>query len=214
MAVRRGRAFSPREAKILKKNVIPFENEWEQAFGTPEMNDTWFITGKSASGKSSFVMQLAKELCKYGMVLYVSVEEGLRASFCTRMERFKMTEVQGKFRIIEDSDIEALKERLKKPKSGKFVIVDSFNMAGWSYEQAEDLISSFPHKSFIFIAQEYKGEPMGKPAARLKYLAGIKVRTIGYRAYCQGRYAGDTALYYTIWAEGAAKVWNETGNKI
>lgn len=42
-----------------------------------------------------------------------------------RLEQFKMSEVQGSFRIITDGDYEALRERLHKPKSAKFVIVDS-----------------------------------------------------------------------------------------
>ena len=57
-----------------------------------------------------------------------------------------------------------------------------------------------------------KGKPIGKPAIRLKYKAGVKVRTQGYRAYCQGRYAGRVGAYYSIWEEKEVEVYNNQQN--
>ena len=194
---------------------MPFEGKWKDVFGEPEQGDTWFISGASASGKSSFVMQLAKMLCSLGNVLYVSLEEGVGVSMQRRLAQFKMNEVQGSFRITTDGDIDALAERLAKPKSAKFIIVDSYQVAfeaGWEYNLTRDLIDRFKHKTFIFISQEDKGKPLGKPAVRLKYKAGVKVRTQGFRAYCQGRYSGNVSEYFTIWEEMAVEVYNEKSN--
>ena len=69
------RAYSPREILKMTYKPIPWDGEWERCFGQPDMYDTWFISGPSAGGKSSFVMQLAKKLCEYGVVLYCSFEE-------------------------------------------------------------------------------------------------------------------------------------------
>lgn len=69
------------------------------------------------------------------------------------------------------------------------------------------LLDQFPRKSFIFVSQNYKGEPKGKTANDLKYDAGVKVSTMGYRAYCTGRYVDDAAAYFTIWEEGAYKYY-------
>ena len=209
------RAYSPKDVANINHKVLPLEGKWKDTFGEPEQGDTWFITGPSASGKSSFVMQLAKMLCGFGNVLYVSLEEGVGVSMQRRLAEFKMHEVQGSFRIITDGDIEDLANRLAKPKSAKFIIVDSYQFAyeaGWEYRLTAALIDRFPKKTFIFVSQEDKGKPLGKPAIRLKYKAGVKVRTQGFRAYCQGRYSGNVSEYFTIWEEKAVEVYNEKSN--
>ena len=59
------RAYNPREVSQKKYEVIKWDGQWRESFGRPAMNETWFISGASAQGKSSFVMQLAKKLCEY-----------------------------------------------------------------------------------------------------------------------------------------------------
>lgn len=202
------RAFSPREILAKTYDTMPWDGEWARAFGQPEVNATWLIHGPSAAGKSSFVMQLAKELCKYGTTLYMSYEEGISQSFQQRLARFRMKDVQGHFRIATADTIEELTERLTRKKSPKFVIIDSFQKAGWGYDETEALIGRFRRKCFIFISQEDKGQPMGKPAKRLKYYAGVKVRVAGYKAYCQGRFIPEAGVYYPVWEEGILKTTN------
>lgn len=205
------RCYSPREVFNKKYKPIPWGEEWSEPFGEVPENETWFISGASASGKSSFVMQLAKELCRFGTVLYASYEEGVSMSFQKRMKRERMNEVQGRFRVAVNDTFEDLVERLKRPKSPKFIMFDSFQESNLTYEQAVELIDMFPRKGFIFISQEYKGQPMGKPAGRLKYKAGIKIRVSGYKAYCQGRFTGKPGSYYTVWEEGILRTTNNLG---
>lgn len=206
------RAYSPREMLRMKSQPLQWDGEWQKVFGNPDINDTWFISGSSASGKSSFSMQLAKKLCEYGSVLYVSIEEGTSMSFCQRIRRFHMEEVQRKFRVTIDGDMESLKERLHKRKSAKFIILDSFqflqNNYEWDYKQASQLVEEFPHKCFIFISQEYKSEPLGKAAGRLKYMAGVKVRVSGYEATCQGRFIGEAGAVFKVWQDGVIQTSN------
>lgn len=197
---------------------IPWDGEWKKVFGCPDINDTWFISGSSASGKSSFCMQLAKKLCEYGSVLYVSLEERLNMSFQQRIGRFHMEEVQRKFRVTTDGDMESLRERLHKRKSAKFIIIDSFqflqNNYDWTFKDASQLVDEFPHKCFIFISQEIKSEPLGKAAVRLKYLAGVKVRVVGYKALCQGRFIGDAGAALTVWEDGVIQTSNRLPESI
>ena len=205
------RAYNPREVSQKKYEVIKWNGQWRESFGRPAMNETWFISGASAQGKSSFVMQLAKKFCEYGKTLYVSAEEGIRQSFQRRLEMFEMNSVGRKLSIIEDPDINLLKERLSKPKSPRFVIIDSFQMANWTYQDAMELIETFNKKSFIFISQEYKSRPMGADAVRLRYAAGVKIRVSGFMALCSGREkeaAGGGG--FVVWDEGAIRY----GNKI
>lgn len=203
------KAYSPKDIAAKKWVTLPWGERWSQPFGFPAENASWFISGASAQGKSSFVMQLAKELCKYGLTLYLSYEEGVSQSFQRRMGYLGMNEVQGRFRVATDDTYEELVARLKKPKSPKFVIVDSFQLSYWTYEQCETLIRKlFPRKCFIFISQETKGQPMGKPAVKLRYLADMKVRVMGYKAYCLGRSIGEAGSYYVVWEEGIIQTSN------
>ena len=202
------RAYSPKEIAAKKWVTLPWDEKWSKPFGFPAENASWFISGASASGKSSFVMQLGKELCNYGTVLYMSYEEKINQSFQRRMGYLKMNEVQGKFRVVTEGSLEEVIARLKKPKSPKFIIIDSFQVAGWDYPQAVELMETFPKKCFIWISQEKKSQPMGGGAVRLKYICDMKIRVVGYKAYCQGRAIGDPGSYYVVWEDGVIQTSN------
>ena len=206
------RAYTPKDIAAKKWETLPWGEPWSGPFGLPAVNASWFICGASASGKSSFVMQLAKELCKYGPVLYLSYEEGVSQSFQRRMGYLGMSDVQGRFRVVTDDSYDELQVRLRQAKSPRFVIVDSFQVAfdqhGFTYENAVKMMQRFRSKCFIYISQEAKSEPIGKPAVRLRFMCDMKVRVIGYKAYCQGRAIGEAGNYYVIWKEGLIQTSN------
>ncbi|MGP1526371.1 MAG: AAA family ATPase [Candidatus Cryptobacteroides sp.] len=202
------RAYSPKEITGMSIPELPLDGEWEKAFGRPALNDNWFIDGESASGKSSFVMMLAKKLCEYGNVLYWSLEEGAGLSFKKRLQMFNMEAVDKKMIVVVKETLDELSERLAKRRSPHFVIVDSVQYVGASFHQIrKKLLDRFPKKSFVFVSQLYRGEPKGKTANDLKFDAGIKIHTRGFRAYCLGRYSEDTTSYFTIWKEGAIRFY-------
>ena len=58
------------------------------------------------------------------------------------------------------------------------------------------------------VSQEAKGQPLGKPAVRLRYRAGVKVRVVGFRAYCQGRFNPDAGNSFVVWEEGVLRTTN------
>lgn len=208
------RAYSPRDIAAKTWRTLPWGDRWAQAFGYPADTASWFVSGPSASGKSSFVMQLAKELCNYGLVLYMSYEEKVNQSFQRRMCYLGMDEVQGKFRVATDDSYDELVERLRRPKSPKFVIIDSIQVTEWDYPHLKSLTDEFPKKCFIFISQEYKGQPSGKGASKLRYWCDMKVRVMGYKAYCQGRAIGEAGNYYAVWEEGIIKTSNNVSNEL
>lgn len=202
------RAYSPKEIARLQIPELPLEGEWRAAFGRPSRYERWFIDGESTSGKSTFVMLLAKELCKFGKVDYISLEEGANLSFKRRTIRLQMGEAAGRFKAVTNITMEELAERLAKPKSANFVFIDSVQYTGMTFPKIKALLlDRFPRKSFIFVSQNYKGRPKGKPANDLKFDAGVKISTIGFRAYCHGRYVDGAGAYFTIWEEGAYKYY-------
>nr|DAX68996.1 MAG TPA: AAA domain protein [Caudoviricetes sp.] len=202
------RAYSPKEIEKLQIPELPFTGEWEAAFGRPSRFERWFVDGESTSGKSTFVMLLAKKLCEFGRVEYISLEEGTNLSFKRRTIRLQMYEVAGRFKVLTGVTMEELAKRLAKPKSANFVVIDSVQYTGMTFAKIKTLLlDRFPRKSFIFVSQNYKGRPKGKPANDLKFDAGVKISTIGFRAYCHGRYVDGAGTYFTIWEEGAYKYY-------
>ncbi len=201
------RAYSPVEIERLRIPELPFTGEWERAFGRPSRFERWYVDGASTSGKSSFVMMLSKKLCDFGKVDYISLEEGANLSFKKRINRLRMSDVAGRFKVLTGTTVAELAERLAKPKSANFVVIDSVQYLDvQSFARLKRLLlDRFPRKSFILVSQLYKGKPKGKMADDLKFDCGVKVHTKGYRAYCQGRYADDAEAYLTIWEEGACK---------
>ena len=212
--VTKTRAYTPTEVLAKKIKALPLEGEWERAFGCPNISDNWFIDGESASGKSTFVMRLGKMLTRFGKVAYLPLEEGLSLSLQRRLREARMEEVNGRFVLLPHDTVADLIVRLAKPRSPQFIIIDSVQYMGMTFRQIKkELIDRFPKKSFIFVSQNYGGKAKGKTANDLRYDAGVKVSTRGFRAYCSGRFVDDAAAYYTIWPEGAARYYlNEHGN--
>lgn len=203
------RAYSPTEIENLSIPELPLDGEWEAAFGRPSRYERWFIDGESASGKSTFVMLLSKKLCQYGRVDYVSLEEGTSLSFKNRIQRLRMKEAAGSFKVVTNVTVAEIVERLRRPKSANFVVIDSVQYLDVrSFERLKKLLlDRFPRKGFILVSQVYKGRPKGKLADDLRFDCGVKIHTRGYRAYCQGRFTDDAESYYTIWEEGAYKFY-------
>nr|DAR27487.1 MAG TPA: AAA domain protein [Caudoviricetes sp.] len=203
------RAYSPTEIEKLKIPELPLDGDWEAAFGRPSRFERWFIDGASASGKSSFVMMLAKKLCHYGKVDYISLEEGTTLSFKNRVKRLRMNEVAGSFKVVTGVTVSDIVARLERRKSANFIIIDSVQYLDiQSFARLKEaLLDRFPRKSFILVSQVYKGKPKGKMADDLRFDCGVKIRTVGFRAYCQGRFINGADAYFTIWDEGAAKYY-------
>lgn len=182
--------------------TLPFKNEWLDAFAEPERTGTWFIWGASGSGKSSFALQLCSELCKYGNVLYNSLEEGFGLSFKNRLEQHAADIDHKRFHVITDT-IDELYIRLKRRNSAEFIFIDSFQYSGLSYESYMKLKEAFPTKLFIFISQADGKRPAGRAAKRVQFDAALKIFVEGFIAKSNGRFVGSNGGTYTIWEEGA-----------
>lgn len=206
------RAYSVREVLAKKNPHLPFEGVWAKSFGMPSRTGVWIIWGESANGKSSFAMQLAKELTKYGKVAYNSLEESLSLSFQQNMQRCRMEEAGGRFLILDREPIAELGIRLKKQRSPDFVIIDSLQYSGLNYKEYKRLKEQHPSKLFIFISHADGDKPKGATATSIQYDADMKIMVRGYRAICKGRFIPEAGSYYTIWADAEAKYWVGEGN--
>ena len=194
------RALSVKDILDKKYNTFPFEGKWKAAFGTPERVGVWFIWGNSGNGKTSFVMQLCKELCKYDRVLYDSLEEGACLTVQNNLKMHGMSEVSRRLAFIQE-DMEALKKRLRQHKSYNIVVVDSFQYTRMSYRDYISLKEAFPNKLFIFISHAQGKNPRGDAAVGLMYDATLKIWVEGGIAFSKGRFKGQTGEYvaYRSW---------------
>ena len=197
---------------LMRKNreVYAFEGALQEAFGQPEQNGVWFIWGRSGNGKTSFVLQLCKELTRYGKVAYDSLEEGDSLTMQNALMRVGMGDVGRRFILLNES-LKELDTRLKRRRSPDIVVVDSFQYAHIDLKQYEEFIDRYKNKLIIFVSQADGLKPWGRTAQSAMYSASLKIWVEGYRAISKGRYRGNLG-YYTIWAEKAEEYWNKQGN--
>lgn len=188
---------------------FPFEGAWEKAFGHPDRTGTWIIWGNSGNGKSSFVMQLAKYLCRFARVAYDSLEESTGLSLKNSLIRHRMEEVNRRFVILDRESMEELSDRLSKRRSPEIVIIDSFQYSGLTYDTYKAMKEKHSNKLLIFISHAEGMNPEGRAAKKVAYDADVKIFVQGFRAMCKGRFITAPGNYYTIWEEGAAKYWGE-----
>lgn len=199
------RAWSVDNVLSKKFRTLPFDGAWLAACGCPEVCGSWFIYGPPKNGKTSFAMQLAKYMTRFGRVAYDSVEEGFSQSIKEAMIRTRMKEVGGKLLLLDKEGIPELTERLKRKKSPEVVIVDSIQFLGLQFAEYKELKRMFPGKLFVWISHVEGKMPDGGTARRIWRDANIAFRIEGFKAFPVGRYGGGEP--YTISEEKAAAYW-------
>ena len=201
------RSISAVQALAVRNKTLEVAPEWRGCLGDEiARHGIVFIWGNSGNGKSSAVMAFAKMLSERGKVLYISKEEGYSFSFQNTLRRFGMQECGSSFQVLDDETIEELVERLSKPKSPEFVIIDSVQAMGLSSKQFKQLREKFRNKLLVLVSQADGKRPAGRPAVNMMYDADLKLWVEGHTVFSKGRFMGDTKEY-VIWEEGAQRYW-------
>jgi hypothetical protein len=203
------RALSVSEVLSMKKAVLPFEGKWAEAFGSPERTGVWFVWGNSGNGKTSFVMQLCKELCKYGRVAYDSLEEGDSLTVQNNFIRHGISAANKRMQLLNCEPMDELSERMSRRKSPDFYVVDSFQYTQMSYKEYIRVKEAHRDKLVIFTSHADGRNPSGRAAKSVMYDSALKIWVEGWKAFSKGRFIGSTGKF-TIWEEGAVEYW---GNK-
>ncbi len=206
------KALSSTDLLAKKYELIEWDGEWFDNFDQPEASGLWFVSGNSGNGKTSFLLELAKELSKFDRVLYNSLEEKDSKTMQKAWKRHQMSDCQRKVQLIWERR-EELIQRLEKRQSPRFIIVDSFQYMKMTFDQTIALKEQFPNKLFIYNSQMEGNKPIGKSAVRVQYDADLKIWIEGFKAFSKGRYMGE---YWedglTIWEDGANKYWRQSNN--
>ena len=200
------RALSTADLLKKKYHTLDFTAEWYQAFSTPERYGIWFVWGTSGSGKSNFVAQLAKQLSRFGKVIYNSLEEADSMTIQRSFAEAGLAET-GRRVILVSESMDDLSVRLSQPRSPVFAIVDSFQYTRMSYAQYIAFKEKHRHKLIIFVSHADGKLPAGRSARGVMYDAALKIWVEGYKAFSKGRYIGPNGGIYTIWDAGAFEYW-------
>ena len=201
------RAYSPSEILKMKKKEFAFNGEWLDAFDCPELCGVWFVWGNSGNGKTSFIMQLCRELSRFGKVAINALEEAQSKSVKDAIRRFGMDDLDGKVQFLCEP-LSELTERLAKKRSADFVIVDSFQYTQLTYKQYIAFKEANKKKLIVFVSHADGKKPAGRAAVSVMYDAALKIWIEGYRAFSKGRYIGITGVL-DIWKDGALEYWGE-----
>nr|DAE18535.1 MAG TPA: putative ATP-dependent serine protease [Myoviridae sp. ctxym25] len=197
-----------REILSMKYETFPFEGEWRDAFDTPERKGVWLIWGNSGNGKSTFAMKLCKYLCQFGRVAYDSLEEGACLNMKRMIQQCGMMDVNRRFLLIDNENMEQLSIRLKRQKSPDIVVIDSFQYTMMNYKEYREFKDAHRNKLLIFISHADGTLPSGQVAKKMMFDAKLKIYIEGYRAFSKGRFIGPVG-YYDIWPEEAEIHWGK-----
>ncbi len=198
------RAISVNDLYTKKRKLMNMSAPFKELMGTPEHRGSWIIWGDSFNGKTSFSCQLAKELSSREKLIYNSMEEGDSESLRIAFQRVKMEEVRRKITVVNES-IPELKERLRKHKAAKAVIIDSVQYSDIKFTDYKSLLKEFPEVLFIWVSHEDGKLPEGRIARRIRYDSPVKIRVVGFKAFASSRYGGGNP--YVIAQSKADEYW-------
>lgn len=205
------RAIPVNQLLNTKFRGLPFEGEWLESFGQPELTGSWLIWGNSGNGKTRFALQLAKYLAGFCKVAYNSLEEGVSLSLRTAIEQVNFNGSGRNLILLDKEPIPELIARLERPRSPEVIIIDSVQYTGLKYHEYKKLRDRFRRKLFILISHAEGKMPEGRVARSIRFDAMVKIWIEGYRAWPVSRYGGGQP--YTIWEEGAKQYFNEENQK-
>lgn len=118
-----------------------------------------------------------------------------------------MQECGASFQVIDKENMESLVERLSKPRSPEFVIIDSVQAMGINSRQYKQLREQFRSKLLVLVSQADGKRPLGRFAVSMMYDADLKIWVEGHIAFSKGRFMGETKEFVT-WEEGARRYWD------
>lgn len=202
------RSLSAQRVLAVRNRVLAVSPEWQGCLGEEiARRGIVFIWGNSGNGKSSAVMAFAKMLAGAGKVLYISKEEGYSLSFQNTLRRFGMQECGASFQVIDNESMEGLAERMAKPKSPEFIVIDSVQAMGIGSKQYKQLRERFRNKLLVLVSQADGKRPLGRAAVSMMYDADLKIWVEGHTAFSKGRFMGETKEFVT-WEDGARRYWD------
>lgn len=199
------KALTVANVQAQKITRIQFEGAFYQAYRQPQNKGVWFIWGPSSSGKSSKVMQLAKELARHERVFYNLLEEETDDSdFIERVELNQMNDVKDNF-LVGRYNLEEMTAYAKKRNPPKVIIIDSATYFFKNFAEYQEFKNEFKNRIIIITGHAQGANPRSELEKDIRYDAKQKIFVSAYQSICQGRTIGPNGGLFTIWQEGYEK---------
>ncbi|MBX7204182.1 MAG: ATP-binding protein [Bacteroidia bacterium] len=197
------RAVSVTQLHSEKWVEYDLKGQWFESFGKPERSNVWFVMAEVASGKTTFVAMLCKELSQFGIVAYNSIEEGKSKSLSKAFKRAGIKSGSRKVIVLNKEYFTELCARLDKHKSPQIVVIDTIQHSWFTRAQYTELKERYPNKTFVIISHMDGKKPEGSVAKFIYQDAGIKITIRGFVAFVKSRYVDGMPKPFVIWEKGA-----------
>jgi len=135
-----------------KFDSLPMGAEYIELFGESERNCSMALHGLPGNGKSTFAINLAKDLAEHEQrVLFIAAEEGFSKSLQNKWKGYNSNNVT----ISNCRNISGLKDALKR-NTFDVLFLDSVQEIKISAEQLKKLRQSYPEMAFVYVLQSTK----------------------------------------------------------
>lgn len=124
---------------------LPLQGKWKEVFGCPAKRFDTFISGGPGCGKSTFMLDFANYLKKYGPVIFITPEEFTRSTLPEKVQRLKVTGID----FAENIPADGLQHY-------RYAFLDSVESSKVTLDQFQALRKKYPHLSWILIQQHTK----------------------------------------------------------
>ena len=197
-------------ANIVAQKItrVLFKGEFYQAFREPQNKGVWFIWGGSGSGKSYFLMMLAKEFARCNLkTFYNLLEEELDDSdFIERTNTVGMNAVKEHYKAASYNYEQLCQYLDTRGNKVDVLFIDSGIYFFKSFEQYLEFKRKYRNKIIVISGHAQGGNPRSELEKSLMYDAKQKIFCTGYLASCKGRTIGPNGGLYIIWQEGYEKI--------
>jgi hypothetical protein len=200
--------------------VEGLSEELIDAIGHVEDTFTAIIYGGSGNGKTNFLVRLLKELKPVGDMLYISYEEAHGKTIQDLILRHDLVNQLPNLRFSDGETFEELLTMLRKKKSPKVIVLDSWQFSGLTLANYLQLKKEFvfgktpgKRKIFLIISHVQGSQPDGKTAIEIKRDANIKIHVKNFIAIVEtSRYGSRKNM--VIWEQGAKHNWGKDYKKM
>ena len=209
--------LSLRNIEDKKYEFIPFTGRWYDLFGKTEFTGNWIVYGKSGKGKTSFCLQLAKELDEMGKrVMFISLEMRDTYEFQEALKKVGISSQINKILVSSACTLKDLDDLLSKQRSPDVIFFDSLqyfiDMNKLKKTDFIELRNKYEKKVFVYISHMKGNEVEGDTAYDVKKDAFKRVYVNNFKAIYTARGEGGPKGYYVVWEKGYNRYWLKQEN--